>query len=171
MLASLCSLSKDSPLDFTDCSVIGSFRFTWKFDIQSKPLILPRCLSLDTMPNQPDNNLPDGVAKFVSARCKEAKAHTEGKLNNYFDLNYIAGNTVAVATVSQVWVIPANAAMAGDVGSTFSTWSVNTWPGTPVGVHDSVIYTGAGIVHSRSMIPALSSSRLTYEIVGVTRAK
>lgn len=117
-----------------------------------------------------DPKAAKAVKEFAAASCSAPHDISEDGLTTRVDLNYISGNTQAVVTVSQVFKYPENSADAGELGSVVSTYSINTYANNPVGVGDTVSYTGARIVHDHGAAPRLSTARITYELVGVTRA-
>jgi len=105
---------------------------------------------------------PDAAAKFAQANCYPAPVTS---------LSSITGGTNAVATIAQSWVHPANSAKGGEMTSALLTYKINVYPTAPVGLSDSVIYTGAAIVFDHDEVPKLETVRVTFELVAVTRAK
>lgn len=108
-----------------------------------------------------DKPTAEAAKEFALRNCQPAPVT---------ELTYISGKTSAVASVAQVYVHPANSAQSGEVSSVMSTYLIKTWPQYPVGAGDTIVYTGAKIVHDHMETPRLSTVRITYKLIGVTRA-
>ena len=113
---------------------------------------------------------PQAVKEFAKKECGPLQTGAGVGLKTSVETSYITGHTQAVFSIAQVYQYPANSAEPGELGSVMSTFAVNTYAGNPVGANDTVAYVGAKIVHDHDATPRLSSVRITYELVAVTRA-
>ena len=118
-----------------------------------------------------DKPAENEAAVFATKHCRDVVSGTKDGVVTSVSANYITGDTTAVFSIAQMYSNPRNAAKGGEMVSVMSTYAISTWAGNPVGAADSIVYTGVEITHDHGETPRISSVRLTYELVAVTRAQ
>ena len=114
---------------------------------------------------------PTAAAEFALKHCKNVTSETKNGVVTSVSTNYITGDTTAVFSIAQMYSNPRNAARGGEMVSVMSTYAVSTWAGHPVGLEDSITYTGVEIVHDHGETPRISTVRISFELVAVTRVQ